>query len=199
MDITRGKQNEERNKNMEKDIEKLIRDNLEEMNLQEPPAGHLERFAARLEMENKRRTINWHTIWRVAAAVVFVFLAVNQTRIWLAPDSSSPVTLASISPDYAEVEYFYKTSIQSGIDSWNNLASAGIVSKEENQMMEQEFREFERRYEEIQKELAANPHDERVINAMLEYYQAKLNVINMIVNKLMEVKQQKSISHEKEV
>lgn len=184
---------------MEKDIEKYIRENAGEMNLQEPPGGHFERFEARLGLESRRRTINWQTVWRVAAAVVFVFLAVNQTRIWLLPEQGSQVTLASISPDYAEVEYFYTSSIQSGIDSWNSLASSGIVSEDENKVMQQEFREFERRYEDIQKELEANPHDERVINAMLEYYQAKLNVINMIVNKLMEVKQQKNISHEKEV
>jgi len=65
--------------------------------------------------------------------------------------------------------------------------------------MMQEFKEFERRFEEIQKEFEANPYDERVINAMLGYYQAKLNVINMIVSKLQEVKQQKNISHETEI
>jgi len=65
--------------------------------------------------------------------------------------------------------------------------------------MQQEFAEFERRYEEIRKEFEANPYDELVINALLGYYKAKLGVIEMIVSKLQEVKNQKNISHETEV
>jgi hypothetical protein len=189
----------EKNNDIGKSIDKMIIEHLDEMNLQEPADGHFERFEARLQPEIRRRTIRWNQVWRVAAAVVFIFLAVNQTRIWLYPQEKSAVTLAAISPEYAEIEYFYTSSIQNGIDSWNSLAATGLVSAEENQIMQQEFSEFERRYKEIQKELEANPYDERVINAMLEYYQAKLNVITMIVEKLMEVKQQKNISHEKEV
>ena len=185
--------------NKEDKLENLISENLDVFNSQEPPEGHFERFEARLKAEEKVRSFQWNKFLKIAAALVFVFLAVNQVRMWLDTPGKDPVTLASISPEYAEVEFFYTRSIQSGIDSWNSLAASGIVSEEENRLMQQEFKEFERRYEEIQRELEANPYDERVINAMLEYYQAKLNVINMIVNKLMEVKQQKNISHETEV
>jgi chromosome segregation ATPase len=67
-------------------------------------------------------------------------------------------------------------------------------------MMQEELAEFEQRLNNLRKDLAANPNDERVINAMLEYYQAKLSVINMIVNKLEEVKQQqKNTQHEIEI
>jgi hypothetical protein len=62
--------------------------------------------------------------------------------------------------------------------------------------MKTELAEFEERFKTLQADLAANPNDERVINAMLEYYQAKLEIINMIVNKLQEVKQQKNKNHE---
>lgn len=180
-------------------IEKLIIDHLEELNQAEPPAGHFERFEARLAAQNKVKKFNWMMVGRIAAAVVFVFLAVNQARIWFTPDKKAPVTLASISPEYAEIEFFYTSSIQSGIESWNQLAGSGIISEAENKLMQDELKEFERRFEEIQKEFSANPYDERVINAMLGYYQAKLNVITMIVNKLQEVKQQKTISHETEI
>jgi hypothetical protein len=191
----------ERNNNMKPDdyIEKLIIDNMDELNSEEPPAGHFERFSDRLHAKSKVRTFNWQMVWKVAAVVVFVFLAVNQVRMWITPQQKETVSLAGISPEYAEVEFFYTSSIQSGIDTWNSLAATGVMSETENELMQQEFKEFERRFEEIQKEFEANPYDERVINAMLEYYQAKLSVINMIVNKLQEVKQQKIISHETEI
>jgi hypothetical protein len=65
--------------------------------------------------------------------------------------------------------------------------------------MNTELAEFEERFKNLQADLAANPNDERVINAMLEYYKAKLDIITMIVNKLEEVKQQKITSHENNI
>ena len=180
-------------------IERLIIDNMDELNNEEPPSGHFERFSDRLQAERKIRSFNWQMVWKVAAVVVFVFLAVNQVRMWITPQQKETVSLAGISPEFAEVEFYYTSSIQSGIDTWNSLAASGVMSETENELMQQEFKEFERRFEDIQKEFEANPYDERVINAMLGYYQAKLNVINMIVSKLQEVKQQKNISHETEI
>ena len=55
--------------------------------------------------------------------------------------------------------------------------------------MSSELEEFETLYKSLQEDLSASPNDERVINAMLQYYQSKLSVINMIVTKLEEVKQ----------
>lgn len=180
-------------------IEKLVLDNLDGLNDQEPPEGHFERFEAQLKEEGKVKSFSWNRVWRVAAAVVFVLLAVNQGRIWLTPEEAAPISLATLSPEYAEVEYFYTSSIQHGINTWNDLAEGGVVSEEENKIMQQELKDFEVRFEEIQKEFEANPYDERVIQAMLEYYQAKLNVITMIVNKLQEVQQQKTIRYETEI
>ena len=98
-----------------------------------------------------------------------------------------------------EVEFYYTSSIRTGLNDLNSLAGEGVISAEENQMIHQEFEALENRYEELLKDLQAHPGDERVINALIEYYQNKLNVITLILNKLQEVKQQKNESHEKEV
>lgn len=176
-------------------IEKIITDNLDELNRVEPPEGHFERFENRLAQQLKSG-FNWKTVWRIAAAVVFVLLAGNQIRLWVSSGNDKITDLASLSPEYAEVEYYYKTSIQQGINAWDEFAAAGIITDEDRQIMEQELDEFEKKFEEIQKEFQANPYDERVINAMIGYYQSKLNVITMIVNKLQEVKQQKNAGYE---
>jgi len=97
------------------------------------------------------------------------------------------------------VEFYYTTSIQSGLNNLNTLTREGIISKEENKMMQQEIQEFESRYQALQKELKAHPGDERIINAMIEYYQDKLSVITMILNKLQEVKQINNARHETEI
>lgn len=180
-------------------IEKLISEKMEELDIADPAEGHLERFRKRLELQHKAKSFNWKLVWRVAAAVVFIFLAVNQARIWVSPKEAKQVGLASVSPEYADVEFYYTSAISSGLDNLNSMADAGLISPEENKVIQQEFREFESRYKSLQQEFNAHPADDRVINAMIEYYQTKLSVINMIVSKLQDVKQKNRESHETEI
>ncbi len=185
-------------------IEELILNNLEGLNENEPMNGHFERFEAKLKVQHKKRRITFNVVWKVAAAVIFVLLATNQAFIYFSPNqqnlffnsgSRNEVTLASVSSEYEEVEFYFTNAISVGLNQWNTLNDDGFISEEEQEMMDDELAEFEERFKTLQKDLAANPKDERVVNAMLEYYQTKLSVINMIVNKLEEVKQ-KNNNHE---
>jgi hypothetical protein len=188
-------------------IEEIILNNLKELNDSEPLDGHFERFQAKLNRQNKRKLISFSLVWKVAAAVVFVLLAVNQANIYFSPDkqndelavNNSGFSLASVSPEYKEVEFYYTNAINVGLNQWNGLKTDGFISESEQEAMNAELAEFEERFKTLQTDLAANPNDERVINAMLEYYQAKLEIINMIVNKLQEVKQVKNNKHENNI
>lgn len=191
----------------EKDyIEELIAKNLEGLNDSEPSEGHFERFEEKLAKQHQKSSFSWKVVLKVAAAVIFVFLAVNQGIIWFSSDSENTVasttqqemSLASVSPEYEEVEFYYTNAIKDGLVQWEKMAEAGLISEQEQQMMEVELTEFENVYGWLQEDLAASPNDKRVINAMLEYYQKKLSLITMIVNKLEEVKH-KNESHETEI
>ncbi|HYQ59147.1 MAG TPA: hypothetical protein VEP89_17515 [Draconibacterium sp.] len=184
----------------EKDnIEKLIFDNIDKLNDNEPMEGHFARFEAKLNAQHKsNRKFRLNTVWKVAAAIVFIFLATNQAFIYFSPgnkgvfnNKTENITLATISPEYREVEYYYTSSINTGIEQWNKWMEEGLISDEEQNMMNEELTEFETLYKNLQEDLTANPNDQRVINAMLEYYQAKLSVINIIITKLEEVQQKR--------
>lgn len=188
-------------------IEDLILNNLGGLNDNEPNEGHFERFEARLQaMHQKKKTISFTIVWKVAAAAVFAFLAVNQAIIWFSadprnqspPSGSSEMTLAAVSAEYEEVEFYYTNAINVGITQWENLVDQGLISQEDQQMMQNELNEFEKVFHKLQNDLSLSPNDERVINAMLEYYQTKLSLINLIVEKLQEVKQKNNVSHETE-
>ena len=185
-------------------IEEIILNNLKDLNDLEPKEGHFERLQAKLDAQQKKKKITFNLVWKVAAAIVFVLLAVNQANIYFSPDkqnqilsnNNSDFSLASVSPEYKEVEFYYTNAINVGLNQWNTLMADGYISAEEQELMDIELSDFETRYKNLQTDLAANPNDERVINAMLEYYQSKLEIINMIVNKLQEVKQQKNNNNE---
>ncbi|HKJ41419.1 MAG TPA: hypothetical protein VKA27_04960, partial [Sunxiuqinia sp.] len=108
-------------------------------------------------------------------------------------------TLASVSPEYGEAEFYYTSAINQSITQWNKMVREGAISKEDQKMMKKELADFDRMHKQLQQDLEATPDDERVINAMLEYYQAKLNVIQLVVSKLEKAKQQKLTNNETEI
>lgn len=178
---------------MKDELKRLIINNRLALQDDEPLEGHFERFEARLQKASKpTRVINFKPVLKIAALIVFALLAVNQARIWLIPEKKEALSLGSISEEYREVEFYYTNAIQVGMNQWKKLSDEGFVPKSEQQTMQTEQQEFDQMYVKLQKELEANPDDERVINAMLEYYQARMNIINIIINKLQEVKQQKN-------
>ena len=192
----------------EKDyIEELILKNREELNDNEPVSGHFDRFEARLKSTGDRKNLVFNIAWKSVAAAVFAFLAVNQAIIWFASDKTgsdkivenSKMTLSSVSPEYEEVEFFYSNAINVEMLQWERMVNEGLISEEEQKMMDGELIEFEKNFTKLQTDLSANPSDERVINAMLEYYQTKLSLLNMIVEKLEDVKQNINTNYEKEL
>lgn len=182
---------------MNDELERLILNNRKSFDESEPLGGHFGRFEARLQKASKpNRTISFRSILRIAAIVVFALLVVNQARLWLTPDKKENLSLGSISPEYREVEFYYTTAIQTDMKQLTMLENEGMISDSEKQMFQKEQKEFDQIYQKLLEDLKANPNDERVINAMLEYYQARMNVLSMIVTKLKEVKQHKRIQNE---
>jgi len=178
---------------MNDELERLIIDNRHLLKDDEPLEGHFERFEAKLQKASKpTRIINFRVVLKIAAIVVFALLTVNQARMWLTPEKKETLSLGSISEEYREVEFYYTNAIQGGMSQWEKLNHEGFVSESEQQSMQKEQLEFDQMYQKLQKDLEANPNDERVINAMLEYYQARMNILTLIINKLQEVKQQKN-------
>ena len=53
-------------------------------------------------------------------------------------------------------------------------------------------------YVQLQKELKANPNDERIINAMIEHYQTKVEVMSYIVNQLKAIRNENQNNSENE-
>jgi len=181
------------------DFEKMIHERKDAFEA-EPPVGHFERFTEKLGKDfGKPGKVRRKYYLQIAAAVLFVLLAGNQARMYINVKKMTPVTLASVSPEYGEVEFYYTSAIRQGMHQWNELTKEGFISANEQQMMKSEMKEFDETYARLQKDLQANPEDERVINAMLEVYQTRLSIITLIINKLEKIKQQKLSHHETEI
>lgn len=172
-----------------KNIEEIIRNNREFFDSAEPSDGHFERFNRMLEMRFQRMGVKRSIVpYLLRAAVVTVLVTLSSLWVWehfLKPESSR-MTLSDVSPQYREVENYYLHQV--------NLMESDLraVNLEDNpeqkEMLIRELKSMDSVYVSLQKDLKANPNDERIINAMIEHYQTKLEIMTYIVNQLKELR-----------
>ena len=172
-----------------KSIDDTIRNNKDFFEDAEPSEGHLERFNRKLEKRFQVNTITRSIVpYLLKAAVVTLLITLSSLWTWdhFIRTGSSRMTLGQVSPQYKEVENYYvhQVNLMEGeivnVDLKNNPAQKTILLKE--------LKSMDSTYVSLQKELKANPNDERIINAMIEHYQTKLEVMTYIVNQLKTIR-----------
>ncbi len=172
-----------------KNIEDIIRSNRDFFD-EEPSEGHLERFSRKLEMRFSSHLVVKRSIvpYLLKAAVVTLLITLSSLWTWdhfLRPGRNR-MTLGQVSPQYKEVENYYVHQVNLveneivNIDLKNNPVQKDLLMKE--------MKSMDSVYVQLQKELKANPTDERIINAMIEHYQTKLDVMTYIVNQLKAIR-----------
>ncbi len=172
-----------------KNIEDIIRNNKDFFDGAEPSEGHFERFNRKLEARFSVHVVKRSIVpYLLRAAVVTLLVTLSSLWTWehfLRPDRNR-MTLGQVSPQYKEVENYYVHQV--------NIMESELVNidlnnnPEQKKMLLSEIKSMDSVYVQLQKELKANPNDERIINAMIEHYQTKLEVLTYIVNQLKAIR-----------
>jgi hypothetical protein len=127
-------------------------------------------------------------------------LLVTLSSLWtwdhfIRPESSR-MTLGQVSPQYREVENYYIHQVGMMEDE---IVNTDIQNNpEQKDMLINELKSMDSVYVSLQKELKANPNDERIISAMIEHYQTKLEVMTYIVDQLRTIKENNTNNEENE-
>lgn len=182
-----------------KNIEDIIRNNKEFFEAAEPSDGHFERFRRRLEIKGGEKTLRRSIVpYLLKAAVVTLLVTLSSLWTWdhfIRPDRNR-MTLGDVSPQYKEVENYYVHQV--------NLMKSEIINidlknnPEQKKILVAEMNGMDSVYVQLQKELKANPNDERIINAMIEHYQTKVEVMSYIVNQLKAIRNENQNNKENE-
>ena len=182
-----------------KNIEDIIRSNKDFFEDAEPSEGHFERFNRKLEIKFQVATVKRSIVpYLLKAAVVTLLITLSSLWTWdhFIRTGSSRMTLGQVSPQYKEVENYYVHQV--------NMMEGEIVnvdlknSPDQKVLLMKEMKSMDSTYVSLQKELKANPNDERIINAMIEHYQTKLEVMTYIVNQLKTIRNDNQIKKENE-
>lgn len=168
----------------------------------EPSEGHFERFsfklATRLHAGTAKRSI---LPYLLKAAVVT--LLVTLSSLWtfdhfVRPNLKTKMTLSEVSPEYREVENYYVQQVNL---MENEFSSLDLSNPEQREALMKEMSSMDSVYTELQKDLKANPNDQRIIDAMINHYQTKIEVMSYILEQLKEIKSETTnpVSYEKVV
>lgn len=182
-----------------KDIEEIIRKNKDFFEEAEPSKGHFERFNRKLEIRFQVSAPTRSIVpYLLRAAVVTLLVTLSSLWTWdhFIRPANSRMTLGQVSPQYKEVENYYIHQV--------NMMEGEIVNvdlknnPEQKLMLVKEMKSMDSVYVSLQKELKANPDDERIINAMIEHYQSKVEIMTYIVNQLKTMRNDNQNSKENE-
>lgn len=176
------------------ELKKLIDENREMFDSALPSAGHMDRFYEKLNQETK--TVNrftWTYLLKVASVAVLVILSglyVKDQLFTLVPEA--PV--AQTNPEFNETKQYYIHMVDQRIGELEHMDKA--LSPEQRKMLTEEMTNMDNMYKKLQSDLKAMPNDPRIMQAMLQHYQMKMEVLNRIINDLNNVQQFNIPNHE---
>ena len=175
--------------------DKIVNDHRDEFD-EEPTDGHFDRFLEKLRMQKtKRKGVNLSGFLKVAAVLIIILLSADVVLHFRNPKTGSKEVLVTKS-DLGEASIYYTGKINNGIRDLEKMAREGIGSKNEIIQVKHELSEMDSLFVNLKKEYNSNPDDERIINAMIEYYQTKLDIVNTIKTDLENAKYLKRKNHE---
>lgn len=176
------------------ELKKLIAENRQWLDSAEPSEMHFDKFE-KLLMENKTtksRSMVWPTLLKVAAIAVMVILSgLYITEHFFMPKTTQ---LATQNSEFNEAQQYYIQLVDQRIGEIEQIKST--LPDEKKEMLIDEMTTMDEMYKKLQKDYKAMPNDPRIIQALLQYYQMKMDILNRIVNNLENVQQLNSISHE---
>ena len=198
-------------------MKQFIEQNRNLFDTSEPMDGHFDRFLQKLEAD-QRRTISHSRsqmlkIAAVAVVAVIIGTVVAGTSIHQSvkliesgmanADSKTPMELverttryvkAKVEPEYSETQKYYITLVDSRLDE---IRTDNTVDEKQKAELLKAMSEMDELFVNLQKELKANPDNAVLIDAMINHYQTKIEVLNKIISNLNSIKQLNTQQDEK--
>lgn len=179
-------------------LEQFIIDNRDAFDDQLPPKGNWDRIAANIKPE---RHINWTArLVRVAAAAVifvsaYIFIDYNFNTGTESHDVTgfSEKEIYEKIPVLAEAKAYYSGQISMMENEVYRIAGDNSSIKDEINM---EFEELDQVFEELKSDLKDNAANEEVVEAMIQNYRIKLQILEEILNQLKNADDDNDQNHE---
>lgn len=169
-------------------LKKYIRHNRDSFDEKEPLEGHFDRFKQKMEFRKPVRKVNLFMVG-AAAAIAGLILTGSLSLVYnnssLSKYSRNEISLSSISPELKEVESYYQGQINDRYDQINTLKENS--SPEVKAEIVKTIVDMDKGYYTLQKDLSRSPKQERIVSAMIEQYQTRIEMLDQILRTLQNI------------
>ncbi|GGD93248.1 hypothetical protein [Planktosalinus lacus] len=169
--------------------------NREQLPMKEPADGHKLRFMEKLNdhQKNKKPSINYlHFAKPLAIAASFLILFTFIFPFF--NTSNQEADLASISPEMAQTQAFFTSTINRELNLLKNSHSPEtsiLIEDALNQMTV-----LENEYDKLKVELVKSGNDERIIYAMITNFQNRIDLLKQVLEQIEHIKNLNTENHE---
>jgi len=176
------------------ELKKLIGENRHIFDAAEPSEGHFDKFEKMLMERNdiKSRSVVWKTLLKVASLVILIVLSglyVTEHFIIKNTDIASKKNT-----EFNEAQHYYIQLVDQRIGEIEQMEN--FMTSEQKQLLVDEITSMDNMYKKLKNDYRAMPNDPRIIQAMLQYYQMKMDILNRIISDLENVQQLNFPNHE---
>lgn len=172
-----------------------------QFDIDEPRLGHQERFLEKLASQN-RLTISHNTVqnkrsgwWKpmMFAASIALLLGLYLGNVFF----NSATELEEVSPQMAETQVYFTSLIE------QELAKVKLEENEDTAMIIEDamtqLEKLEADYDIIRTQLIENGEDKRLIHAMIQNFQNRIDLLQTVLLQIDEVKLLKKINNENNI
>lgn len=167
-----------------KPLDEFIRENPERFDTGEPLPGHFGRFDRKLDaFHHKRSRKTVLVLLKVAAAVLFlsVISYASFHEYKLVTGKMQQVLTYASSPELKEAEAYYVRQLDL---YYSQLQALNFKNgKAEKQQILDELNDMDKQMMALKEDLRQNPDDERIVSAIINFYQVKIDLMDMIITR----------------
>ncbi len=160
--------------------------------LESPKEGHQLRFMNKLNAQSQKKKttkVNWKSI--SIAASFLILLGIGFTMY---PNRVAETDLASVSPEMAQTQNFFTSTIQAELANLQREVSPYTQAIVDDALTQMD--NLENEYEKLKQDLAKSGNDKRVIHAMITNFQSRITLLETVLIKIEEIKTLKSNTNE---
>lgn len=175
----------------EDNIDRLFKNLQNDFDKEMPEIGHEKRFLDKLKsnssIKNKKQKRSYKISYlSIAASIVLLF------GVFMVLQNKSEVHgLASVSPELSQTQDFFTTAITSELNkikAHRNPENEILISDALNQMAL-----LEKNYERLILDLKKSGNDKRVIYAMINNFQSRIDILENVLKTIEDIKQLKQV------
>jgi len=175
-------------KNSKTSLEKRFKELQEQFDVEIPSEGHFERFQSRLNKVHKPTFNYWKPLAIAASLLLLISFA------WPFLNNNNALDLEDVSPKMEETQSYFVSVIN------QELKKVGKLETNKNKKVIDDalsqIKKLENDYKKLTIALKESNRDKRIIYAMINNYQKRIEILKSLLKQINSIKQSKYNSNE---